>query len=50
MDLLNLKYEILYDQGSYTIRSTDLPRAFLVPGHDVVERSEVLISVDAPGL
>ena len=42
MDLLNLKYEILYDQGTYTIRSTCLPRAFLVPDHDVLERSEVL--------
>ncbi len=42
MDLLNLKYEILYDQGSYTIQDTYLPRAFLVPGHDLVQRSEVL--------
>lgn len=42
MDLLNLKYEILYGQGTYTIRSTSLPRAFLVPDHDVLERSEVL--------
>ena len=48
MDLLNLKYEILYDQGSYTIRSTGLPRAFLVPGHDVVERSEVLSRLTHP--
>jgi len=48
MDLLNLKYEILYDQGSYTIRSTGLPRAFLVPGRDVVEKSEVLSRLTHP--
>jgi len=42
MDLLNLKYEILYDQGSYTLRNTCLPRVFLVPEHDVLERSEIL--------
>jgi len=42
MDLLNLKYEILYNQGSYTTRDTCLPRAFLVPGHELVERSELL--------
>jgi hypothetical protein len=42
MDLLNLKYEILYDQGSYAIRNTCLPRAFLVPHHELIERSKVL--------
>jgi hypothetical protein len=42
MDLLNLKYEIFYDQGIYTIRNTCLPRALLVPGHEVLERSELL--------
>jgi hypothetical protein len=42
MDLLNVKYEVLYDQGTYMIRSTCLPRAFLVPEHEVLERSEVL--------
>jgi len=48
MDLLNLKYEILYDQGSYTIRNTYLPRAFLVPGYNLVERSEVLNRLNHP--
>ena len=50
MDLLNLKYEILYDQGSYTIRNTCLPRAFLVPDHELVERSKVLNRLIQPGL
>jgi len=48
MDLLNLKYEILYEQRIYAIRNTWLPRALLVPGQEVLERSEILPRLSHP--
>jgi len=42
MDLLNVKYEISHAAKSYGLRESFLPRAFLVPEYDVLEKSEVL--------
>jgi hypothetical protein len=42
MDLLNLKYEILYADKAIGFRETGLPRAFIVPDGRVARRQEVL--------
>ena len=42
MDLLNVKYEILYASKAIGFRPTYLPRAFLVPHSRFVEKEEIL--------
>jgi hypothetical protein len=42
MDLLNVKYEILYASKAIGFRETYLPRAFLVPHGRFVEKEEIL--------
>jgi hypothetical protein len=42
MDLLNVKYEILYTSKAIGFRETYLPRAFIVPHGGVAQREEVL--------
>ncbi len=42
MDLLNVKYEILYASKAIGFRTTYLPRAFLVPHSRFVEKEEIL--------
>ena len=42
MDLLNVKYEILYTSKAIGFRETYLPRAFLVPHGRFVEKEEIL--------
>ncbi|MFC1579319.1 YfhO family protein [Thermodesulfobacteriota bacterium] len=49
MDLLNLKYVISYAKGSYALRQTALPRAFIVPGAETAKREEVLDMIVSPG-
>ena len=48
MDLLNLKYVISYAKGSYAIRKTSLPRAFIVPGAETAKRKEILDMLVSP--
>jgi uncharacterized membrane protein len=42
MDLLNVKYEISYADKSIGLRSTCLPRAFIVPEGKVAPRQDIL--------
>jgi len=42
MDLLNVKYEILYASKAIGFRTTYLPRAFLVPHGRFIEKEEIL--------
>jgi uncharacterized membrane protein YfhO len=42
MDLLNVKYEILYASKAIGFRTTYLPRAFLVPRGRFVEKEQIL--------
>jgi uncharacterized membrane protein YfhO len=42
MDLLNVKYEISYAVRTITLRDSYLPRAFLVPTCQIMEKQEVL--------
>jgi Bacterial membrane protein YfhO len=42
MDLLNVKYEILYASRAIGFRETCLPRAFIVPDYRVARTQEVL--------
>jgi hypothetical protein len=48
MDLLNVKYEISYDSMKFKLRKTYLPRAFIVPGYEIIERGKVLDSLTSP--
>jgi hypothetical protein len=42
MDLLNVKYEISYASGEYTLRKTCLPRTFIVRDCKILKKEEVL--------
>jgi uncharacterized membrane protein YfhO len=42
MDLLNVKYEILYSSEAIGFRETYLPRAFIVPSAKVVAKEQIL--------
>ncbi len=42
MDLLNVKYEISHRTRSCALRSTYLPRAFIVPKAEVIDKGEIL--------
>ena len=48
MDLLNVKYELSHENGTYALRSSYLPRAFFVPGYEVLRRSEILDNLVRP--
>lgn len=48
MDLLNVKYEILYGDKAIGFRETYLPRAFLVPDYRVAPPQEVLDILTSP--
>lgn len=48
MDLLNVKYEISHDGGTYSLRKTYFPRAFVVPGHKIVKKEEALDYMSMP--
>ncbi len=48
MDLLNVKYEISHANGTYALRDSHLPRAFFVPDHEVLRRSEILNNLVRP--
>jgi uncharacterized membrane protein YfhO len=48
MDLLNVKYEILYGDKAIGFRETYLPRAFLVPDYKVAPPQEVLDILTSP--
>jgi len=45
MDLLNVKYEVHHATRSSFLRKTFLPRAFIVPGHKIVPKQEVLNNI-----
>ncbi|HDZ89290.1 MAG TPA: hypothetical protein ENH37_01260 [Deltaproteobacteria bacterium] len=49
MDLLNVKYEISHEKGSFGLRKSCLPRVFFVPGHEVTDRPGVLHRLTRPG-
>lgn len=42
MDLLNVKYEILHSEKICILRESYLPRAFMVPGFEVLEQGDIL--------
>jgi hypothetical protein len=48
MDLLNVKYEILYPTKAIGFRETYLPRAFIVPSARVVAKEQILDLLTAP--
>jgi hypothetical protein len=48
MDLLNVKYEILYGDKAIGFRETYLPRAFLVPDYRAAPPQEVLDILTSP--
>lgn len=48
IDLLNVKYEISHLSGTYSPRSTCLPRVFLVGNHKVLPREEILSFMKGP--
>jgi uncharacterized membrane protein YfhO len=49
MDLLNVKYEIFHETRSFSLRKTFLPRAFLVPRFEFMDKEEILDTLVKPG-
>jgi len=50
MDLLNVKYEISHKTRNFSLRETYRPRAFLVPGAEIVDKKEeILDAMIKPG-
>ena len=49
MDLLNVKYEISHETKNFGLRETCLPRAFLVPRFNFVEKEQILDALIIPG-
>lgn len=48
MDLLNVKYEISHDKGTYFLKKSFFPRAFLISRHKIVKRDEILDLMTRP--
>jgi hypothetical protein len=49
MDLLNVKYEISHETRTLGLRETYLPRFFLVPQFECVEKEKILDTLIKPG-
>jgi hypothetical protein len=49
MDLLNVKYEISHETRNFGLRETHLPRAFLVPRFELVDKEKILNALIEPG-
>ena len=48
MDLLNVKYEILYASKAIGFRTTYLPRAFMLTDYQILDREEILDFMTRP--
>jgi len=48
MDLLNVKYAISHNAGTYEERKSHLPRAFMVYGYELLEKEQILNRLAGP--